>query len=99
MNKTVICISFGALVLSAGCGENRVSQDMFPRQSLSAEEQAFIDQQRDRQATGGTITKKKSPRWVYLDGVLVDTNNAQWLWQEGSPTPATNTEKSVPKIP
>ena len=78
---TVIALTF------SGCGGNRVSQDMFTYQSLPAEDQAFVSEQRTRKATGGATTRRKAPRWVYMDGVLVDTNNAEWIWQESSPTP------------
>lgn len=72
------------ILMCTGCG-NRVSQDMFTYESLTKEDQAFIASQRTRQATGGATTLRKTPRWVYVEGVLVDTNNAQWVWNEGSP--------------
>lgn len=73
-------------LLCSGCGGNRVSQDMFTYQSLSGEDQVFVNEQRARQATGGATTKRKAPRWVYVDGVLVDTNNAEWVWEDPQAT-------------
>lgn len=85
-------VLFLAMVLMCtGCGGNRVSQDMFSYQSLTKEDRVFFDEQRSRQATGGATTKRKSPRWVYIDGVLVDTNNAEWIWNEHSTNQAIET--------
>lgn len=60
---------------------------MFTYQSLNDQDRAFVNDQRTRQATGGATTKRKTPRWVYVEGVLVDTNNAEWVWQEGPRAP------------
>ena len=71
-------------MLTAGCS-SRASHDMISYDSLSAADQSFITAQRLRSPTGGTTTKKKTPRWAYIEGVLVDTNNAVWVWEEAGP--------------
>ena len=73
-----------ASLLVTGCS-SRASQDMVTYNSLTQEDRNFVESQRNRTDTGGTTSLKKTPRWVYMNGALVDTNNAQWLWEEASP--------------
>jgi hypothetical protein len=72
--------------LMTSCG-TRVSDDMFRHDSFDAGDQAEIDADRTRISTGGTDELVTQPRFVYLDGALVDTNRARWYWITGGLAP------------
>lgn len=76
-----------ALAMSAavsGCAA-RLSDDMFRLDGIEPGDRAAIEQERGRVATGGTTALVRQPRFVYLQGALVDTNRARWYWIAGGP--------------
>ncbi len=75
--------ALGATALLTGCAP-RLADDIFRLDGLAPPDRLAIEQERGRVPTGGTTSQIPQPRFVYLQGALVDTNRARWFWIAGA---------------
>ncbi len=82
--RCVLLAAMGLAAAGTGCAA-RLSDDMFRLDELAPGERAAIEQDRRHAPSGGTTSVVQQPRFVYLQGALVDTNRERWYWIAGGP--------------
>ncbi len=81
-----------------GCAA-RLSDDNVRLDDLAPEERAAVEQDRRHQLTGGRTALVEQPRFVYLNGALVDTNRARWYWIAGGTIAPPAPPAPLPEAP
>lgn len=76
-HRLAVCVIAFVVMACGGCA-TRASRDDVSLSSLSDAEQELVLRYRNRPVGTQVLVLAASPRWIYRDGVLIDTGGTRW---------------------